>query len=485
MSSSIKNKAIAGVFWTLLQRIGQQGVNFITSVILARILGPEDFGLVALTGIFFVLSEVFIDGGLGVSLIRHSKLNEEDKSTVFIFNLAVAFFCIVLLYFLAPLFARFYSEPRLTNVIRIGALSFVPLALRVVHCSLLTREMRFKELGVFNFISNSSACVIGIIMAFSGCGVWSLVAQRFVSNIVLCILVWKALPWKPRLLFSRKSFDEHFFFGSRMLASNLADNFFINAFGLVVGKIHTPAVLALYNRANRLRSLTAQLFTEATGQVLFPVLSKVSGDRKKLCQGMTHALQVNLFAVLPAMAGLFICADPVINILYGEAWMASASYLKLVTFIGMFYPFSRINTELLKAVGRSDLYFNILILRRIVFVIAIFLTYKETLECMILAQVGVSFLGLFTNAWFSGKYADFGIFKQIRSNLSTIVITLIMAIIISGVGYVLTTPEWVVFGIQVLLGILVYVSLHFLAGTRVSLFVFESVVSLCKRRRSR
>ena len=459
MSSSLKKQAIHGAFWSFAERFGQQGVQFVTAVILARLLSPEEFGVIAMIAIFMALALAVIDSGFGTALIQKQDATHTDESTVFWFNILLGVLMAGCLFAAAPLIASFYDVPLLKPITRVFSLNLIINSFGIVQNSLLIKELAFKRRMHALMTSVVVSGAVGIFLAYQGFGVWSLVIQGLVMNGVRAVGLWVVHPWRPAFVFSGTSFRTLWRFGSKMLLSGLLATFFDNIYLMVIGKLYCAADLGFYQRAKRLMILTSQSLSQVVAQVNFPLLSRMQDDPDRMRRAFSKVLQTTLFVILPMMAGLAVVAPNFIYVLLGEKWMPCVPYLQILCIAGMFYPLHLLNLNVIVALGRSDLNLRLEIAKRMLTVFSILITYRYGVTAMLWGGLVCSLLALFLNTFYVHRFLQYGLFRQLQSVHKTVLACGFMAIVVWGVARVVDGPIFVELLLQVVAGGSVFIFL--------------------------
>lgn len=426
MAQTLKQKAVNGVFWRIAEQGGKQSIYFVVSVILARLIMPDQFGMIAMLTVFINLAGVFVDSGFSTALVRKVDRTQADCSTVYWFNIIVSIICYVILYLCAPLISDFYGMPQLTSVLRISALSIIIGSLAGVHRTLLQANMDFKALTKYNLLALLVSGVAGVVFAYLGFEVWALVIQNLVMQIVATICVWFKVKWRPSMIISKQSFREFFGFGSKLLASSLLDTLYSNIYSVVIGKVYKAADLAFYNRASSLTQMTSSLPTGILQSVTYPALCKLQHDDDALKDGYRRTLKLAAFVIFPICLGVGAVAFPLINVLYTDVWIYSATLLSIIVFSGMWYPIHAINLNYIIVKGRSDLFFRLEIIKKLQGVAVLCVTIPLGLEAMCYGSVVNSLLSLIWNTHYTGKFLKMGIFAQLRDILPILLLSGVM-----------------------------------------------------------
>ena len=462
MADSLKSKTLHALFWSFFERIGQQGIQFIISIILARLLLPEQFGLIAMLMIFMAIAQSFIDSGFGQALIQKQNATHIDECSIFYFNILVGFIAAGLLCLTAPWIADFYNQPLLVPLTYVLSLNMIINAFGSVQSTLLTKHIDFKTQLKVSVIATVISGTIGVTMAFNGFGVWSLVAQSLGSNLFRTILLWFFNTWRPSLTFSFVSLRGMFTFGSRLLASGLLDTVFQNIYIVVIGKLFSPADLGFYSRAKGLQQRPVLSISTIIGRVTFPVFSSVQDDKPRLKRGVRKALTMLVMINFPMMVGLAIVAKPLVLVLLTEKWLPCVPYLQLLCAVGMLYPLHVINLNVLTAQGRSDLFFRLEVLKKILIVIAIVVTYRWGIIAMIYGQIVTSCLAYFLNTYYTGKMLNYPITEQIQDLMPSLVLAGIMGLGVYALKYAPIANQLALLSARITTGIVIYAVLCYI-----------------------
>jgi len=475
--SSLKSKTLHALFWSFFERIGQQGIQFVISIILARLLLPEQFGLIAMLMIFMAIAQSFISSGFGQALIQKQDATHIDECSIFYFNIFVGFLVSGLLCIASPWIAGFYNQPLLVPLTCALSLNMIINAFGLVQTTLLTKQIDFKTQLKIRVIDTVLSGTIGIAMALNGFGVWSLVAQSLASNFFRTILLWFFNTWRPSLVFSLDSLRRMFTFGSRLLASGLLDTVFQNIYIVVIGKLFSPADLGFYSRAKRFQQLPVDNISSIISRVTFPVFSSVQDDKPRLKRGVRKALAMLVMINFPMMIGLAIVARPMVLLLLTEKWAPCIPYLQLLCVVGMLYPLHVINLNVLIAQGRSDLFFRLEILKKILIVIAIAVTYRWGITAMIYGQIATSCFSYILNSYYTGKMLDYPITEQIQDLIPSLTLASIMGGGVYAFHYAPIVNQSALLLVQIMTGGVLYAVLCYIFRISSFMEVIEMVKS--------
>ena len=457
MSDSLKSKTVKGVVWSSIERFSTQGVQFLIMIIMARLLTPKDYGLIGMLAIFLAVAQSLIDSGFSQALIRKQDRTDVDNSTVFYFNIVVSSALYLILFIAAPFVADFYNQPELTSVMRVVCLGVILNSLAVVQRALLTVRIDFKTQAKASLSAAVISGCIGIVLAYCGFGVWSLVVQQLLNLSVNTLLLWIFSKWRPIAVFSWKSFHELFAFGSKMLASGLLDTLYRNIYPIVIGKLFSASSLGHYTRAHQFSEFPSSNVTGIIQRVTYPILCGIQDETERLAIVYRKFLKLSAFIIFPLMIGLSAVARPFIDIALGTQWGFCGQLLQIICFAMMWYPIHAINLNLLQVKGRSDLFLRLEIIKKILGITVLCITAPFGLVVMCYGQIFNSIVALVINTYYTGKLINVGFIRQMKDLLPTILLSLIMfwAILLVD-GFIETNMYRLVIG--VLVGIIVYAS---------------------------
>lgn len=428
--SSLKSKAKKGIIWSAIDKFAVQIGQFVVSVLLARILMPEDFGLMGMLAIFIALSQTFIESGLGVGLIQRQDRNDVDFSTLFVFNLVVSGFFYLLLFFSAPFIASFFGQPQLTNLTRILGLSLIVNAFAIVQRTKLAIAVDFKSIAKSNVMGMLAGGLFGVMAAINGYGVWSLVFQVLGAALASCLGLWFLGNWWPSVAFSKKSFASLFGYGSKLLVAGLYAQLLNNIYNICLGKFYPAASLGYYTRAKTFADLSAGTIVGVLQQATFPILAEVHQDKERLVSIYGRMIRMSAFFSIPIMTLIALLAKPIVILLLTEKWIMLIPFLQWMVFARIFYPMSALNMNLLNAVGRSDLFLKVDLSKLPLTVLAMAITIPLGLKAIIIGHVVTTTLFFFMNAYLPGKFYGYGPFRQLKDMLPFFVATAGMAILV-------------------------------------------------------
>lgn len=430
-NSSLKSAAAKGILWSAVDKFASQIGQFFVSIVLARVLLPQDFGLIGMLAIFIALSQTFIESGLATGLIQKQNRTHLDYSTTFLFNLAVSAVFYIILFISAPYLATFFRQPQLIDLTRVLGLSLFINAVAIIQRTQLTIVMDFKAIAKSNVVGIVFGGLAGVFMALNGYGVWSLVCQVLVGLVASSAILWLYGGWTPSFVFSKKSFHNLFGFGSKLLVASLYAQTLNNVYNICIGRFYPTALLGYYTRAKTFADVSAGTIVAILQQATFPVLSSVQSDRKRFVSIYSRMIKMASFIIIPLMTFIALLAKPIIILLLTEKWIALIPLLQWMVFARIFLPMSAINMNVLNAIGRSDLFLKVDLYKFPLTVVALVITIPLGVKAMIIGHVITSALSFLINAYLPGKFFGYGAIQQLKDMLPVILATVCMSIIIT------------------------------------------------------
>ena len=412
--TTLHQEATSATKWSALDVVLRQGMQFVVSIILARILVPEDFGVIAMFALFIGVASIFIDSGFSAALIQRQNTTHTDESTVFFFNLGMGAVTSLLLCAAAPWIATFFKQPVLQYLSYAMAFSLFVGAFGSIHTTLLSKEMNFKTTAKVGVVSSVVAGALAIYMASQGYGVWSLAGHAVVSGIVTVLLLWKWHPWRPSWIFSVDSLRTYFRFGGYAMVATLTDVFSTNLYSILIGKMYSVRDVGFYDRAQRTQQLPITLMMGIINRVAFSTFATVAEDKARLVRGLRQAQAISMFVNIPVLVGIIILAEPLVLTLFGEQWLPCVPILQVLGLGGLLWPLHVLNLNILMAQGRSDLFLKITILKKVFTVSLTVAASFYGVMAIAWMQVAVSILGYFVNTHYTEALLGYGGLKQLR-----------------------------------------------------------------------
>lgn len=435
---SLKRQAISGVKWNFVQQFSVQIINFAVQVVLARLLMPEMFGLIAMIIVFISIGQRLMDGGMTSSLIRTESPTQIDYSTVFMTNMIMSIAIYAFTYLLAPYIANFYSHGVLTNIVRVFALSFIINAFVAVHIAKLTKEMNFKKQMTLQVPSTLLSGLIGVVMAYMGYGVWSLVWMNLAQSFFFALQVWFFIDWKPSFLFNIERFIHHFKFGYKLTLAGLIDSIYNDSYRIVIGKFFSPAAVGFFNHAESMRLFPVNQISSVLGKVTYPLFSKISND-KELKRAYAMTMKLVLLTTTPLMLSLILIAEEGFRFVFGEKWLQSVPYFQILALASIIRPLSTYNLNILKVKGRSDLFLKLEILKKVMGILFLIIGLKFGVKGLVISLTAYSFISCFINMYYSGKLISYSLIQQLidikHLYIVGVIVFMLMLIIKSYIDY--------------------------------------------------
>lgn len=455
MTESLKNKTVKSVGWSAIDNFVQTGVAFVVSIVLARLLSPDDYGLIGIITIFTAVCTSLINGGFTTALIRKKDATDDDYCTAFICNFGASLVLYALIYVCAPLIADFFGRDELVVLTRVSSLGIVVGALALVQQTQLTKRIDFKSQTKITVVASIISGVVGIVMAILGFGVWSLVAQQLTSHILRTLLLWVVNKWIPRLEFSIESFSDLFGFGWKMMVSSVLDTVWKELYQVVVGKFYSPATLGQYTRSGQFSKLFSQNLTSVIQRVTYPVLSNIQDDRKRMVAAYRKIIKTTMFVTAICMFFLGAISEPLLYCLIGPKWHEAATYLPLICISGSTYPLHAINLNMLQVQGRSDLFLGLEIIKKIIAFGPLTIGALVGIMPMLYVNILTTIIAFFLNSHYSGKLLGYSSWMQIKDITPSYFIATLIALPVYFVKY-LFFPDFVILFLQIVIGILLF-----------------------------
>ncbi len=459
---SLSQQAVGGVIWASVEKFGGRAIQFISTIVLSRILLPDDFGVLATIAIFFALANTLIDSGFSQALIREKEINESDKTTTFYINLIIAITLFFVLYFSAPLISKFFRQEILINLTRFMALTPLFFSATIVQRALFTHRINFRTQAIINLVASVLSGGAAITLAIYGFGVWALASQLVLMSFTTSCLYWGLNPWIPKGFINKESVNKLFGFGSKMLLTGLLSTGFKQIYKVIIGRLYSPALLGFYSQAENFKNVVSENLVGVLARVIYPTLSKVKDDSIRLNEAYKKILQAVSFFVFPAMIGMAISAEPLIITLIGQKWVELIPILQVLCISGLIYHLQVINIDILKVVGRSDLVLKLELIKRAGVIVAILIGLNFGFWGLIIAQVISSYFALYVNMIYTSSIINYKKLDQIKDVFPVLLLSLPMALIVFGLSqfsYKFAAIELIVL---VLSGVISYLGLSVL-----------------------
>lgn len=456
--TSVKQETLSGMKWSTIERFSVQGVNFLLGIIMARILTPSDYGTVGMLAIFLAVSNSFVDSGFSNALIRKLNRTEVDFSTVFYFNILISLVCYSLLFASAPYISNFFNLPILCPLLRVQSLSLIFNSLMVVHVAKLTIELNFKALAKRAFWATIISGVIGLICAYIGMGVWSLVIQHLSYVLVNLIFVWMYLRWKPLPVFSVNSFKELFSYGSKLLVSGLLHTVYQHMTTFIIGKFFSSKELGFYNRGTQFATMPIDTMNAILGKVTFPILVKLQNDDAHLISVYRKYICITSMIIFFGCSLLAALAKPLILLLLTDKWADSIIYLQIFSFAIMFDHICSINLKLLQVKGRSDLFLRLEVIKKLIAVLILFASIPFGVIGICVSKIIYTQIAVFINTYYTGKLFGMGYFTQLKDFVGFFILSVICCLPSYLLSSLYNMPNWLI----IVLGLVISCFLYYI-----------------------
>lgn len=456
MSDINKGIVLDNFIWRLAERFGAQFVSFVVSIVLARILAPEDYGTIALVTVFTTILQVFVDSGLGTALIQKKDADDLDFSSVFYFNFIV---CVVLygvMFLAAPVIANFYNDFSLIPIVRVLSLTIVISGIKGIQQSYVSRNMLFKRFFFSTLGGTIFSAFLGIGMAYAGFGVWALVAQQLSNAAIDTLILWITVKWRPQRRFSWNRLRELLSFGWKLLFSSLLDTIYNNLTNLIIGKVYSPADLAYYNQGDKFPKLIIVNINTSIDSVLLPTMSSVQDEKKRVRAMTRRAVKTSTYIMAPLMMGLAFCATPIVRLVLTDKWLPCVPFLQIFCITYMFWPIHTANLNAIKALGRSDLFLKLEIVKKFVGMVLLLITMRISVMAMAYSLIISSISSQIINSWPNRKLMNYSYLDQLKDILPSILLAVGMGFIVS----LLKLLNWsnvVTLICQIILGAVIYI----------------------------
>ena len=478
-----KKSVFTGFFWRFAERVGAQGVKLLIEIILARILLPDDYGLIALVTVFITVLNVFVDSGLGNALIQKKDADDLDFSSVFWFNIVWCIVLYTLLFFASPFLASFYGRTELVPVLRVLGLQVIISGVKNVEQAYVSKTMQFKKFFFATLGGTIGAAVIGIFMAYHGFGVWALVAQHLFNTLVDTIILWLTVEWRPKFMFSLQRFLRLFSFGWKLLVSALIDTVYTEIRQLVIGKYYSSSDLAYYNRGRQFPFLFVNNVNSSIDSVLLPTFSHEQDNKLRVKTMVRKSIQMSTYIMAPLLMGLAFVGEPFVRLVLTEKWLPCVPFMRIFCVTFLFYPIHTANLNAIKAMGRSDLFLKLEIIKKTIGIIALLLTMKISVVAMAYSLLVTSVLSQIINSWPNRKLLNYRYLDQLKDILPGILLAVFMGFCVSFVTR-LGLSDIITLLIQVICGGVIYLSGSALLKLDSYLYFKEVITGFIKKKKN-
>ena len=472
------NRTLVNFIWRFAERCGAQLVTFIVSIVLARILSPSDYGTIALVTVFTTILQVFIDSGLSTALIQKKDADDLDFSSVFYFNFVICIILYLIMFVSAPFIADFYKDSSLVSIVRVISLTLIISGVKGVQQSYVSRHMLFKRFFFSTLGGTIFSALLGIIMAYAGFGVWAIVFQQLSNNAIDTLILWITVKWRPIKKFSWTRLKHLLSFGWKMLASSLLDTVYNNLRNMIIGKLYTSADLAFYNQGDKFPKLIVTNINTSIDSVLLPTMSNEQDNHVRVKDMTRRAIKISTYIMAPLMIGLAFCAKPIVQIVLTAKWLPCVPYLQIFCISYLFWPIHTANLNAIKAMGRSDLFLKLEVIKKFIGMILLLITMNISVMAMAYSLLISGLISQVINSWPNRYLLKYSYIDQIKDILPNIVMALIMGVFVYFISY-LHLSVLVSLIIQILLGGIIYLILSIL--TKNDSFIY--LINILKSRK--
>ena len=482
MSETRSRKTLSSLLFKLVESLGNQGLAFVVSLLLARALAPSDYGVLSMLLVFIAIAQVFVQSGLNTALIQKKDVDETDLSSVFFVSFGMAAVFYAILFVLSPWLADFFRMPALKSTLRVMALILLPGSLISVQTAVVSRQMAFRKQMVASLCATVLSGTVGVVMARNGAGYWALVAQQMTNQCALAILLLVLVKWRPHFMFSFARVREHFCFGWKLLVSGLLDTVFTNLRSMVIGRKFSDEALAFFTRGKQFPELAMNAINGSISSVMLPVLSEQQDETERMKQTMRRSVMLSCFVVVPLLAGLAAVAEPLIKLLLTDKWLPCVPFLQLCCIDFALYPIHTSNLSAINAKGRSDVFLRLEIIKKAYGMVILLVSVLCFDSVMAIAWGGVisSVVSAAVNAHPNKELINYGYLEQMRDILPTIVLSLIMFGVVYAMN-LLALPTAVLLVLQIIVGVIVYGGLSLLFKLESVQFLYQLLGRLRKR----
>ncbi len=477
---SLKKETARGVFWSGADKIANGGIQFLANIILARLLTPKDFGIIAIISIFIQISQTFIDSGFSNALIQKKDRSQADFSTVFFFNLAISIGFYIILFLCAPLIAHFFEDDKLISLTRVVGLNLIIGALVSVHKTRLTVQLRFKIQSIISLIASTVSAFVSIFLAYRGWGVWSLVILSLVNIFLQTILIYFFIKWRPSLMFSKKSFKKLFSYSSKLLGASLIHLLYRNIYPIVIGKKFSPIELGYFNRADTFAMYTPSTIGNVISRVAFPIFSRIQDDDNRLRNAYSQYIIFSSLFIFPILIGIIVLAQPLTLIILKAQWLPMVPMLQILCIDWMTEHLCSINLNILYVKGRSDLAFKLEIIKKILAIIIFFISLNWGIIGVCWGRVVYSCFAVYLNSFYTKRLIGISLIQQLKDIILPLLQALCMGLIVYLFQLYYDNNDLVFkLSLSILLGIVSYFSIIYYSN-RKFFFEFKSIIKSFK-----
>ncbi|HHQ4319023.1 TPA: lipopolysaccharide biosynthesis protein [Clostridium perfringens] len=480
-NKNIKHQVINSLIWKLMERGGVQGIQFILQLILARLLTPDDYGIIAIIAIFITIANVFVQSGFNTALIQNKETDEKDFSSVFYLSMLVALVLYIVLFFVSPAISRFYGVPELTKVIRVLSITLFLGAYNSIQNAVISKTMKFKKLFFSSSISVILSGSIGVVLAYLGFGVWALVAQQLINQFTIIIILSFILDWHPKLIFSVERIKVLFGYGWKLLVSSLIDTFYMNIRSLIIGKIYHPAMLGFYNRGDQFPQIIVSNINGSIQSVMLPALSSEQENKVRVKNMVRRAIVTSSFIIFPMMIGLAVVAEPLVKILLTDKWLPCVPFMQIFCISYALWPIHTANLQAINALGYSNIYLKLELIKKIVGTVILVISLFFGVYAIAIGTLVNGIISTLINAYPNKKLLNYSYIEQIKDMLPSVFIAIIMGIITYFIRF-LELSTTITLIIQILVGSVSYILLANIFKLECYIYLVETLKNMFSKK---
>ena len=479
-----KGKVISNFIWRFAERCGAQLVSFVVSIVLARLLEPSVYGTVALVTVFTTILQVFIDSGLGTALIQKKNADDLDYSSVFYFNFVVCIILYLGMFIAAPYIAKFYGNMSLIPVIRVISLTLIISGVKNIQQAYVSSNMLFKRFFFSTIGGTIVSAFVGIFMAYIGMGVWALVAQQLSNAMIDTMILWITVKWRPKAVFSWERLKSLLAYGWKLLVAVLLDTVYNNLRNLVIGKMYSSADLAFYNQGDKFPKIIVTNINTSIDSVLLPTMSSEQDNKARVKKMTRRAIKTSTYIMAPLMMGLAFCAKTVVELVLTQKWLPCVPFLQIFCITYMFYPVHTANLNAIKAMGRSDIFLKLEIIKKIVGMSLLLSTMWFGVMAMAYSLLLGSVLSQIIHSWPHRKLLNYGYLEQLKDILPGILLAVFMGVWVYFVGYI-KLPTTLLLMVQIIVGAIIYIGLSVVLKLEAFEYLWGMLKNMLNKKKSK
>lgn len=464
INNSIKSKTISGLLWKFAERTGAQAITFILSIILARLLSPSDYGVIAILLVFITIADVFVNAGFGNALIQKKNADDLDFSSVFYCSFVFSIFVYIIVYFSAPIIAAFYNMPILVSTLQVLALRIPIAAINSVQQAYVSRNMQFKKFFYSTLSGSGVSAIVGITLAYNGFGVWALVWQYLSNALVNTVVLFSVINWRPNLIFSFNRLKSLFNYGWKLLLSGLLDTGYSSLNSLLIGKFYTPSDLAFFDTGKKFPMVIVNNINASISSVLFPALASEQDEPEKVKAHTRKAIQISSYIMWPMMLGMAACADNIVSLVLTDKWLPAVPYLQIACITYGLWPIHTANLQAINAMGRSDIFLKLEIVKKVIGITALLISIQYGVLAIAISGILTGVIGTFINSYPNGYLLNYSYKEQINDIVLSFICALVMAMTVYFCGGLIENNRMLSLLFQILIGIICYIVLSKILG---------------------